>query len=199
MTLSLVEFNGYNGKVWSDDRILLVKLAGAMSPSGSGTSVQYLGAVGGIAVPVSVIPVLTVHATYVANDYVGTDHTAMIFPGASRIPGGSGYIVNAVLEDNVSASVSGELWMFRSAPAGLPDDSAAFTITDADARECIGIIPFNTYYASALNSIAMGDIKIPIGFTCAVGSTSLYGAFVTRGAPGYTANDLQFRLFFEQY
>lgn len=199
MSLSLVEFQGYNGKVWSDDRILLVKLAGSMSPSGSGTSVQYLGAVGGIAVPIIVTPVLTVHATYVAGDYVGTDHTAMTFAGAGRIPGGCGYITGVGLVDDVVASVAGELWLFSEAPTGLPDDSAAFTVSDADMTKWIGTVPFNTYYPSALNSCSMGEIKIPIFYKCAAASTSIFGAFVTRGAPGYVADNIHFRMSCEQY
>jgi len=82
--------------------------------------------------------------------------------------------------------VAAELWLFSAAPAGLGLDSAAFTITDADSLLCIGVIPFSTYYASALNSISNGVIpNSNLPFKLSSG-TSLFGALVTRGAPAYT-------------
>ncbi len=142
--------------------------------------------VGGTTVTIVVTPTLTVGATYVANDFVGTNNTAMTFAGAARIAAGSGMVVGATLIDYALASVAAELWLFSAAPAGLGLDSAAFTITDADALLCIGVIPFASYYASALNSISNGSI--PNGclpYKLAAG-TSLFGALVTRGAPAYT-------------
>lgn len=156
---------------------------------------NHLGSVGGNSFAIDVTPVLTVHATYVANDYVGTNNVAMTFAGCARTNGGFGWITRAILIDNVIASVAGELWLFDTAPAGLGLDSAAFTITDADAARCVGVIPFQTYYASVLNSVADGYMPNgPMGFKCLAGSMALYGTFVTRGAPAYVANDLTFRL-----
>ena len=146
----------------------------------------HIGEIGGKAVAIVVTPTLTVGATYVANDFVGTNNTAMTFAGAARIAAGGGAVVGATLIDYALASVAAELWLFSAAPAGLGLDSAAFTITDADALTCIGVIPFASYYTSALNSISNGSIpngnlpfKLPAG-------TSLFGALVTRGAPAYT-------------
>jgi hypothetical protein len=140
-----------------------------------------------------VTPVLTVHANYVANDYVGTSNIAMTFAGAARVPGGTGYIQSAVLVDAVNASIAGELWMFDTIPTP-PADSAAWTITDALALGCLGVIPFSTYYASALNSVSRYD-GWPLGFKCLPGSTNLYGCYVTRGAPAYAATgDISFKI-----
>ena len=146
---------------------------------------DHIGTVSGHHATVVAGPTLSTHATYVANDFVGTDNAAFAIAGAARVSGGSGYIISTLLIDDVLASVAGELWLFKSAPAGLGADSAAFTITDADALLVIGVIPFSTYYASALNSVSPDNTIIP--FTCPDGATSLYGAFVTRGAPGYNA------------
>jgi hypothetical protein len=140
-----------------------------------------------------VTPVLTVAGAYVANDYVGTSGVAMTFAGAARLPGGTGFIQSAVLVDAVAASVVGELWMFDTIPTP-PADSAAWTITDAMALGCIGIIPFATYYASAINSVAFYQ-GYPLGFKCLAGSTNIYGCFVTRGAPAYAATgDISFKI-----
>ena len=157
----------------------------------------HIGEVGGKGLQITVTPTLTVGATYAANDFVGTDHTGMTFAGAGRIAAGSGRVIGAILHDYVIASVAAELWLFTVPPAGLGLDSAAFTITDN--LTCIGVIPFNTYYASALNSISNGTIpngQIP--FKCAAADTALYGALVTRGAPAYTNGLVSVSIFVDQ-
>ena len=150
--------------------------------------------VGGHTLIVTVTPTLTVNATYVAGDYVGTDHTAMSF-SVARVNAGSGTVISALLVSYVVTTVACELWLFDVTPAGLPDDSAAFTITDADALTCIGVIPFNTYYASALNSISRGEVGLGIPFVCGAGVKTIFGAIVTRGAPAWeTDGDISIRL-----
>ena len=151
-----------------------------------------LGKSGGIATQVDVTPVLTVHATYVTGDYVGTSGVAGIIAGAARIAGGTGVIKSAVLVDYAKQSVNGEIWVFDSAPTP-PADSAAWTLSDADAKKCIGIIPFDTHFISAVNGITQMQGNYNIGFKCATGSTSLYFCYVTRGSPAYASGDLTFR------
>lgn len=137
-------------------------------------------------------PTLTVHANYAAGDYVGTSATPMTFTNCARIAGGGGYIVSAMIIDGALQSVSGELWLFDSDPTP-PNDSAAWTITDANALRLVGIIPVSTYYASAANSVGQSDTQ-NIAFRCASGSRDLFGCFVTRGAPTYADGDLTFVL-----
>lgn len=153
----------------------------------------HVGLVGGNGAIVDVTPTLTVHATYIANDYVGTSATPMTFANCARVNGGTGLIPRCVLIDFALQSIAGELWLF-DATITPPNDSAAWSISDADAVKCIGIIPFSTYYASALNSISPGTPAAPMFFKCAAGSKDLYGCFVTRGAPTYASGDLTFRL-----
>jgi len=137
-------------------------------------------------------PILTVAATYVANDYIGTSGVAMIFANCARDNAGTGTVVGAVLIDGALQSVLSELWLFDTAPTP-PADSAAWSISDADAVRCIGVIPFSIYYASALNSISpVSGLNIP--FQTGAASRSLFGCFVTRGAPAYASLDLTFRL-----
>lgn len=153
---------------------------------------NHAGAIGGHTACIDVVPVLTTHATYVANDYVGTDGDAMTFANCARVNAGTGIIIGAVLVDYAKQSVAGELWLFDTEPTP-PADSAAWSISDAHAARCIGVIPFNTYFASALNSVSpVGNQTI--AFQCAGGSRDLYGCFVTRGAPTYASGDLTFRL-----
>lgn len=148
----------------------------------------------GISREIKLTPVLTVHATYATGDHVGTSATALAFTNAVRTAGGSGTIIGATLIDFATQSVSAELWLF-SQSVTVPDDSAAWTITDAHSLFCIGVIPFSTYYASAANSISTGTIpngNLP--FVLPPGSTTLYGALVTRGSPAYASGDLTIRL-----
>jgi len=153
----------------------------------------HIGSVGGHTIVSIVTPTLSVGATYVANDYVGTDHTPMSFTLA-RVNAGSGVIVGATLIDYAVASVAAELWLF-SATLDMGHDSDAFSLTDAQALTCIGVIPFSTYYASALNSISTGTI--PNGglpFVCGAGVKTIFGCLVTRGAPAYTNGLVSVRL-----
>jgi hypothetical protein len=154
----------------------------------------HLGEVGGKGVTITVTPTLTVAGAYSANDFVGTSATGMTFAGAARVNTGSGVIQSAVLVDYALQSAPCELWLFDVAPAGLPADNAAFTITDAAALTCIGVIPFSTYYASALNSVSYG-LNMPIAFRC-VGAAvkDIYGVLVTRSTPTYATGDLSVRL-----
>ena len=157
----------------------------------------HIGEVGGKGLPITVTPTLTVGAGYVANDFVGTNNTGMTFAGAGRIVAGTGRVIGAILHDYVIASVAAELWLFTVTPAGLGLDSAAFTITDN--LTCIGVIPFNTYYASALNSISNGEIKNgQLPYKCGAADTALYGALVTRGAPAYTNGLVSVSIFVDQ-
>ena len=158
----------------------------------------HVGEVGGRTVAITVTPTLSVGATYAANDFVGTNNTAMTFANATRIAAGSGRVIGATLYDYAASSVAAELWLFHTAPAGLGLDSAAFTISDADSLTCLGVVPFNNFYASALNSISSGSIpngelpfKLPSG-------TSLFGALVTRGAPAWTNGLVSVRIVVDQ-
>ena len=157
----------------------------------------HIGEVGGKGLRITVTPTLTVGATYAANDFVGTNNVGMTFAGAARIAAGTGRVIGAILHDYVIAKVAAELWLFTVTPAGLPADSAAFTITDN--LTCIGVISFSTYFASALNSISNGDIKNgQLPFKCAAADQALYGALVTRGAPAYTNGLVSVSIFVDQ-
>lgn len=139
-----------------------------------------------------VTPTLTVHATYVANDYVGTSGVCMRFVGAARVLGGTGYIQSAVLIDYALQSVAAELWLFDDAVTP-PNDSAAWTLSDADMLKWIGTIPFSTYYPSAVNSGSRYE-GYPIGFKCMVGSMDIFGCLVTRGAPALASGDYSVKI-----
>jgi hypothetical protein len=90
--------------------------------------------------------------------------------------------------DYALQNMSIELWLFTVAVTP-PADNAAWTITDAHCLTCIGVIPFSTYYASALNSVSPAP-NVGIAFNCAAADTALYGALVTRGAGTWASLDV---------
>ena len=154
-------------------------------------SENHIGSVGACTATVTVTPTLTTHASYVSGDFVGTDATAITI-AAGRVNDGTGVIQSAVLIDYALQSITTELWLFDSAPTP-PNDSAAWTISDAHALKCIGVIKFDTYFANAANSVAVGSFQ-PIAFKCASGTQNIYGCLVTRGAPTYASGDVSIRL-----
>ena len=158
---------------------------------------NHLGAVGGNATMVEVTPTISSTGANASGDFVGTDDDAITLAGCGRVNAGTGKITGAVLIDDALQSIAGELWLFDTEPTIGVHSNAAWDIADAEAAKCIGVIPFNTYYASASNSVApVGNLSIP--FKCGAGSTSLFAAFVTRGAPTYAGDSLTFRLFIDQ-
>jgi hypothetical protein len=138
-------------------------------------------------------PTLTTAGTYAANDYVGTSGTCVTFANAARVNNGAGWILGAQLIDYATQSVSGELWLFDTAGTP-PADNAAWTMADASMARLVCVIPFSTYYASAVNSVSQGIPAAPAAFQTLAGSKDLYGVFVTRGAPVYATGDLTFIL-----
>ena len=148
--------------------------------------------IGGLCYTVAANPVLTVAGAYIAGDYVGTSATAMTFTNVVRDVGESGVIESIVLIDQAAQSVSLELWLFDTAPTP-PADNAAWTIADADALTCIAVVPFQVYYASALNSVS-NPKGLGLTFNTTGATRNIYGCLVTRGTPTYASLDLMVRL-----
>ena len=126
---------------------------------------------------------------YTANDQVGS-----LLNFADLIPeaGGAAYIETAtLLDDQVATSLAAELWLF-SRPVTDAGENAAHSLSDADARFCVGVIAFSTYYTSALNQ----NSQVQWGRLVQFDPTrrGLYGLLVTRGAPTYVANGVRLRL-----
>jgi len=170
------------------------KVSGTMTATVSGTIAvsaiaageTHLGEVGGKENTITWPPAISTGGAYVAGDYVGTDASPITFTGATRVSGGTGIIHSAVLVDKDLQSKTMELWLFDTAPTP-PADNAAWTISDADSATLIGVIVFDTYYASALNSVA-NPTNLGIAFK-AVGGSSIYGCLVTRGTPTYSSGN----------
>ena len=152
----------------------------------------HIGAFGGNTVSVDVAVAMTTAGLYAAGDFVGTDGVAVIFPDCVRLNAGMGVIQSVALIDYAKQAASLELWLFDTAVVP-PADSAAWTVLDASVARLIGIVPFTTWYSSALNSVAVAP-NVGIAFKTLAGSRRLYGCVVNRGAPTYASGDLIVRL-----
>jgi hypothetical protein len=156
------------------------------TPSALVAGENHIGSIGGNTLHPSSNPTLSVAASYATGDYVGTSATPWSWTGC-RVSAGTGQLQSVTVIDKALQSIAGELWLFDRSVT-VPNDSAAWTITDADAQFLIGVVPFSTYYASAANSVSSNTgLSMPIW--CNSG-TSIFGAVVTRGAPSYTSGDL---------
>ncbi|QIG49558.1 hypothetical protein G5V57_18680 [Nordella sp. HKS 07] len=164
-------------------QIQLVKLDGgangASAPvvSGAQASANSLPVVG----PNDEFVTVTVDVTrpadttaYAVDDCISNSTSApttFTISNAAKASGGSGLITDmTVLSNNDPlAALQGEIFLFDSAVIS-PNDNAAFQVSDADARKCIGKIPF------MLEDIGNNEFfhaqGINIGFTC-VGSADL--------------------------
>ena len=127
---------------------------------------------------------------------MGASSDAMEFTSTDLAAGASGWVVAAILQDNDVSTDSGaqncELWLFDTEPTP-PANSAAWSLSDADAAKVIGIIPFSTYYATALNNIAKAE-NLSIPFKYASGSNSIWGCLVARATTIHSQNALTVRL-----
>lgn len=201
----LESFTANGDGTWAQDTYCVNCTAGSSFPYGAGTPIPvtgsglgagtpvplaageaHVGAVGGNTLHPSANPALTVAASYVSGDYVGTSATPWSWT-ACRVSGGTGQLQSVTVVDKASQSIAGELWLFDRSVT-VPNDSAAWTITDADAQFLIGVVPTGTYYASAANTVSVTTgVGLPVW--CNSGTT-LYGAFVVRGSASYASGDL---------
>jgi hypothetical protein len=148
-----------------------------------------------LSIPVSVT--LTVGATYVSGDFVGTSATPITFANAAASAAGSGFVRSVTISDPAASTATAlELWLFN-ATVTPPADSAAWNLSDADGLKCVGVIPIPTgaqFLSSATGVMHVSNVNLR--YTCA--ATSLFGALVTRGAPTYTGT-LQVMLEVERF
>lgn len=136
-------------------------------------------------VNITVSVTLTVGATYVTGDFVGTSTTPISFANAVRTSAGSATLRSLTISDPAASTAAAlELWLFNATVAP-PADSAAWALSDADGLKCVGVIPIPTtaqFLSSNTGVMHVGALGLQ--FHCA--ATTLFGALVTRGSPTYT-------------
>jgi hypothetical protein len=128
---------------------------------------------------------------YAANDvWANGTPAALSFTNVVNANDGSNKIVKAMLVDSASQATKGQfdLWLFHTAPA-LDADNAAFTPTDAELANVVGILRFDTGIDGDATSGAGGNAiyfgKTVNGFQelpirTKVASRTLYGIVVVK-------------------
>lgn len=132
--------------------------------------------------------------TYAAGEVMAATGTSspMTFNACARGKGGGGYVIGANLIDgaNQTLKLDADLFLFSEAPATYGNDNAAFTPTDAELLECVGVIHFaagdfksgdGTSGANG-NAYCQSDMDRPVPFVCENDDNALYGVLVARNA-----------------
>jgi hypothetical protein len=93
--------------------------------------------------------ILPTSSIYAVGDALADSTSAPVaggytFTSAARASGGSGMIVDACIATSadVATRLSGELWIFNQAVTAI-NDNAAFVVSDAEIKTCVGVIPFS--------------------------------------------------------
>lgn len=111
---------------------------------------------------------------YSANDQLGT---ILTFANAVRASGGTATIRSATLVDKAKIVGAIDLYLFNQSVT-LASDNAAADFSDSDMLFCCGIIRFPAPQTVTSNGFTQVESS-GLAITCS-GSTSLYGALVTR-------------------
>lgn len=107
--------------------------------------------------------------TYTINDAWAATSAATggsTISNATGRNGGSGVILDAWITCSTSpaTALQGEIWLFDQAVTAVADEDP-FTITDAENRTCIGVIPF-TLAATGGGNASAHVTNLNYGFTC---------------------------------
>lgn len=129
-----------------------------------------------------------------SGDYVGTNGTPMTLSGVADFAGYYATLKDIIVLDKDLQQQPLELWFFHTSPT-VPNSNAAWNVSDADAANCVGVVPVTSWYPSTLNAIGMASPWLKMRTNASV---DLYAAMVTRGTPTYSASGIQFRFLFAQ-
>lgn len=108
---------------------------------------------------------------------------AMEFPNFSPVPGAAIHILNAIMISSNPAASPGafELLLFDS-PQDLAADNSAYSPSNSDILELLGVVRFDRYNVNAISSVYHPASFGRLYARLAPGSTSLYGVLVSTAA-----------------
>lgn len=141
----------------------------------------------------------TATTSYVLDDQLGT---ILSWASAVRASGGTGTITGATLLDKAAVVQAVDLYLFNQSVT-LAADNAQADFSDADMDSCMGVIAFPPPTKAKTGTTPSNTIATISGlgmpFECS-GSTTLYGALVTRSGHGFfaAAGDLKVSLFIQK-
>lgn len=124
---------------------------------------------------------------YAVGDAISNSTTAptsggFTLTGAARKSGGSGIITDVIVtsSNDPTTRLSGEVFLFSQSVTNI-NDNAAFGVSDAEIKTCVGVVPFSLFDSGNNNMAHLTGLNIL--FTC-VGSADL--RFLLRARNAYT-------------
>lgn len=107
---------------------------------------------------------------YAVNDALSNSTSAptsggFTFTSAAAVSGGAGIITDAIIATAADQGtlLQGEIWLFDRATTNI-NDNAAFAVSDAEIKTCVGKIPFSLEDAG--NNGFFHAQNLNIGFVC---------------------------------
>lgn len=129
-------------------------------------------------------------SAYAAGDVLAD---TQVVSNALRIINGNGLLNSVVVLDEDNQNQPLDL-VFLSANVSLGTENSAPAITDANARNILGIVRINSYDWIGLGGVGVATITgLTLGLQAASGTSDLYVAAITRSAPTHTASGIRLR------
>lgn len=126
---------------------------------------------------------LSTSLAYAAGDQVGT---LLTLANAARASGGSG-VITSVLLTNANDVIGAYDVVFFRASVTLASDSSPFSISAADTRSVVAVVPLASAVDLGSGRVAQA-LNIAVPYDCS-GGTSLYAALICRaGHAVFAAN-----------
>lgn len=148
----------------------------------------------GVSDVIRVTPTLSVGGAASTGDYVGKTTVPEYFARVGRRDGFPAVVKSVVITDKLTtAAVDLELWLF-SETFTAPTDNAAWSISDVDQLNCLGVIELDSakWYSNALGKVFCDHT---LGLVVKPTAQALYFALVARGTtPAWATGDLQISL-----
>ena len=134
---------------------------------------------------------LNTSGAYAAGDVLADTQAVS---NALRIINGNGLLNSVVVIDEDDQNQPLDL-VFLSANVSIGTENSAVSVTDANARNILGIVRVNASDFVDLGGVAVATITgLTLGLQAASGTPDLYVAAITRGTPTHTAAGLRLRL-----
>lgn len=136
---------------------------------------------------------------YAANDVLADSQILASVVSASDA---NGYLVGVQILDEDDQAAAAMTMYLLSANVTLGTENNAISISDANARNIIGVIDFavgdwKDLINSKLAFKGAGNAPLPIAITPVAGSDDIYVALVTGGTPTQTASGITGRFWFQ--
>lgn len=134
---------------------------------------------------------LDISAAYASGDVLAD---TQVVSNALRIINGNGLLNSVVVIDEDNQKQGLDL-LFMSSNVSIGTENSAVSITDANARNILGIVRVPMSDFVDLGGVAVAMITgLQIGLQAASGTPDLYVAAITRSAPTHTASGIRLRL-----